>query len=360
MAVLYYRAALKILSKILQENASHWLFCAKFAVRHDRLTAENLRNPVLRTFIRVIEIWTPTPDKRGLALADAIYGKYDELKKVSEQRIFNFDEGLPGKAWSSASPQIITDLANSYFRRKDEAARAGLNVGIAIPIFVGEFLLAVVVLLCSEKSSEEKILAGAIELWTKKNEKSSELGLVDGYYGSLKKLEEASRNIQFARGSGLPGSVWDYRIPMLVSDMSDSSLFKRASTAAIEGITSAIGLPLFYFTNKEYVLTFLSAHSTPIALRFEIWIPDRERDFLFFYAGACEQGEDISALYQNKHIKRGTGLIGKVWLTGVPAISKNLTSDGLINEDSKSGLTTGFVMPIIEEGFLKSIVAFMF
>jgi hypothetical protein len=142
--------------------------------------------------------------------------------------------------------------------------------------------------------------------------------------------------------------------------MSDSSLFKRASTAAIEGITSAIGLPLTYYTDKEYVLTFLSAHSTPIALRFEIWIPDREHGFLFFHAGTCEQGEDIRAQHKNKNIPRGTGLLGKVWLTGIPAISKNLVEDGLITKDSKSGLTTGFVMPIIEEGFLKAVVGFMF
>lgn len=314
----------------------------------------------MSTFIKVIEIWTPTPDKRGLALADALYGRYDELKKVSEQRIFLFDEGLPGKAWSSASPQIITDLEHSYFRRKDEAARAGLNVGIAIPIFVGEFLLAVVVLLCSEKSAEEKILAGAIELWAKHDEKSIELSLVDGYYGSLKRLEEASRNMRFAKGSGLPGLVWDYRIPMIVADMSDSSVFQRASTATIEGITSAIGLPLLYYTEKEYVLTFLSAHSTPIALRFEIWMPDSKHDFLFFHTGKCEQGEDIHKLYKDKQIERGSGLLGKVWLTGVPAISKNLVDDGLLDQDSTSGLTTGFVMPIIEEGFLKSMVVFMF
>jgi hypothetical protein len=312
------------------------------------------------TFIKVIEIWTPTPDRRGLALADALYGRYDELKRVSEQRVFQYDEGLPGRAWSGASPQIITDLEHSYFRRKEEAARAGLNVGIAIPVYVGEFLLAVVVFLCSEQSAEEKYLAGAIELWAKNNNKSNELSLVDGYYGTLKKLEEASRRIQFAKGSGLPGSVWDYRIPMLVADMSDSSLFKRASTATLEGITSAIGLPLTYYTDKEYVLTFLSAHSTPIALRFEIWIPDREHDFLFFHTGKCEQGEDIQTLYKTRHITRGAGLLGKVWLTGVPAISKDLVSDGLINKDTTSGLTTGFVMPTIAEGFLRSVVVFMF
>lgn len=310
----------------------------------------------MSTFIKVIEIWIPTPDRQGLALADALYGNYDELKHVSEKRVFKYDEGLPGKAWSSVSPQIIPELEHSYFRRKDEAARAGLNAGISIPLFVGEFLQAVVVFLCGE----EKELAGAIELWTKQNDEAKDLSLHEGYYGPLKKLEQASRSIQFAKGAGLPGSVWDYRIPMVVADMLDSSLFKRASTAAIEGITSAIGLPFTYYTEKEYVLTLLSAHSTPIALRFEIWIPDRENDCLFYHAGTCEQGEDIQSMYASTKIKRGVGLLGKVWLTGLPAISKDLLKDGLIKEDSNSGLTTGFVMPVIEEGFLKSIVVFMF
>jgi hypothetical protein len=314
----------------------------------------------LSTFIKVIEIWTPTSSHGELALVDALYGRYEELKRVSEQQVFNFDDGLPGKAWSSASPQIITDLEHSYFRRKDVAIRAGLNVGIAVPVFVGEFLQAVVVFLCGEVSAEEKKLTGAIELWAKHNDKSNELALVDGYYGSLKKLEETSRRIQFTKGNGLPGTVWDYRIPIIVSNMSDSSLFKRASAAAIEGITSAIGMPFNYYTDREYILTFLSAHSTPIALRFEIWIPDREHNYLFFHAGTCELGEDIQALHKDQHIKRGAGLLGKVWLTGVPAISKDPVADGLINVKSKSGLTTGFVMPIVEEGFLKSVVVFMF
>ena len=314
----------------------------------------------MRTFIKIIEVWTPTPDRNGLSLADALYGKYDELKRVSEQRVFKFDEGLPGRAWSSASPQIITDLEHSYFRRKDEAIRAHLNVGIAIPLFVGEFLLAVVVFLCGEGSREAKSLAGAIEMWAKDSDKSNELSLVEGYYGSLKKLEEASRHIRFTKGNGLPGSVWDYRIPMLVTDMSDSSLFKRASTATIEGITTAIGLPLSYYTDKEYILTFLSAHRTPIALRFEIWIPDRDHHRLFFHTGTCEQGEDIRSMHKNVRIQRGSGLLGKVWLTGVPAISRDLEKDGLVSRDTNSGLTTGFVMPIVQEGFLNSVIVLMF
>ena len=310
----------------------------------------------MATFIKVIEIWTPTPDQRGLALADALYGEYDELKRISEQRVFAFDEGLPGKAWSSATPQIITDLENSFFQRKEAVASAGINTGIAIPIFAGEFLNAVVVLLCGVKEN----LTSAIELWGKQDDTANELNLIEGFYGPMKKLEEASRKIQFAKGNGLPGSVWDYQIPMIIPDMSDTALFQRASAASLQGITSAIGLPFTYYTDKQYVLTFLSAHSTPIAHRVEIWISDREDDYLFFHAGICDQGEDLPSLHQYQFIKRGNGLLGNVWLTGIPAISRNLVEDGLIHKDSTSGLTSGLVMPIIEEGYLKSVVVFIF
>lgn len=308
------------------------------------------------SFIKVIEIWTLAPGKQELILADAAYGQYDELKRISEQHIFQYDEGLPGKAWSNACPQIITNLEHSYFIRKESAARAGLTAGIAIPIFAGEFLVAVVVFLCGE----EEGLAGAIELWGLRSSHPKELSLIEAYYGPLKQLEQASQHIHFAKGSGLPGSVWDYRIPMVIQDLTSTSLFKRASSAGLEGITSAFGLPFNYYTDKEYVLTFLSAQSTPIARRFEIWIPDREQKHLFFHAGICEQGEDIFSMHKYTQVTRGENLMGKVWLTGTPAISNNLVADGLVYEGLAPGLSMGLVFPIIEEAYLKAIVLFLF
>jgi hypothetical protein len=308
----------------------------------------------MTSFIKVVEIWTPTLDKRGLCLADALYGDYDELRILSENCVFAYDEGLPGKTWSMASPQILTDLEHSYFRRKEAAIRAGLKVGIGIPILSGEFLIAVIVLLCGEGPQ----LAGAVELWAKNADKAADLGLVDGYYGSLKKLESVSRSIRFSKGNGLPGTVWDYGIPM-VTDMSDSALFKRASTASIEGITSAFALPFVNYMGKECILTFLSAHNTPIARRFDIWLPDREHKYLFLHARKCETGEQDALTDKQRRIPRGDGLIGQVWSTGMPAISTDPIGDGLVQEGSQSGLATGLVMPIITEGFLKSLVVFM-
>jgi len=323
----------------------------------------------MNTFIKVIEVWTPAPDNQGLKLANTIYSDSgngeiakarEEFKKASELRLFSYNEGLPGKAWAQVRPLIITDLEHSYFQRKELAARAGLSVGVAIPIFSGEFLIAVIVFLCGEGRD----LAGAIELWGVSSgnagHKTNELSLIDGYYGALGKLENVSRELRFSKGSGLPGSVWDYRIPMLVTNMANSSLFKRASTAAVEGITSAIGLPFNYYTGKEYIVTFLSAYSTPIALQYEIWLPEREHHYLFLHAGEREIKNNLIPLDKKRRIKPGEGLIGTVWTSGIPAISRKLSEDGLLPKGFTNGLKTGFVMPVIEEGFLRSIVVFMF
>jgi len=315
----------------------------------------------MSTFIKVIEIWTPTPDGKGLALYDALYDEYNEIRRVSEDRIFGYNEGLPGAAWANAAPQLITDLENSYFLRKEEAKRAGLNSGIAIPIFAGEFLVAVVLLFCRDKDKHGEYLTGAIELWSNQGEHSDTLKLVDAYYVStLSKLKNTSLGMKFIKGSGLPGSAWDYRIPMVVDNMLDTSLFQRASTAAVEGITSAIGLPFSYYNGKEYVITFLSANKTPIASRFEIWVPNREREYLFFHAGACEHEKDLRGIHKRTRVHRDEGLLGKVWLSGIPSISTNLVKDKLVSKDTKGELCGGLVLPIIEDAFLKSLMVFLF
>lgn len=310
---------------------------------------------MLNTFIKVIEIWTPSTDKQTLTLSDGYFGEFDEFKRETLRHKFIFDQGLPGKAWSTAKPQIITDLAHSYFQRKKFAADIGLTSGMAIPIFSGEFLIAVVVLLCGGDDSD----AGAIELWSNDNGRSNQLSLLDGYYGRLKNLEQTSRNIGFAKGHGLPGLIWDYHLPMLIDDPSHSALFNRASHTTIDNITTALGFP---FRNKQtdYVISLLSSSDTPIARRFEIWLPDKAHQYLFLYSGKCELDKDLAKRYEGKKVLRGDGLKGRVWLTGCPAISNDLVSDELVRFNVKDDFNTGVVIPIIENGFINSLIVFVF
>lgn len=46
---------------------------------------------------------------------------------------------------------------------------------------------------------------GAIELWHNDPDKSHEMGLVDGYYGTADMFEFNSRHTRFPRAYGLPG-----------------------------------------------------------------------------------------------------------------------------------------------------------
>ena len=317
----------------------------------------------MTSFIRAMEIWTPGRDRRGLTLNDALYRDCESLRIISEKMTFAFDEGLPGRTWCSASPQILTDLTNSYFMRKEQAEQAGLHVAIGIPVFSGEFLLAVIVLLCGGAQRP----SGAVELWTKSPERPDELSLEEGYYGPLGKLETASRKTRFEKGDGLPGTVWEYGIPMAV-DTSDSAVFKRAGAAGIEGITSALALPFINYMDREYILTFLSTCHLPMLRRCDIWLPDREHARLFLHVSKCPTAQSNPSKATNPskstsrskpkcmEVDRYQGLIGTAWNTGIPVISADPVGDGLVEPDAEEKPSAGLVLPIIVDGFLRSIV----
>src|SRR2546421_9202 len=90
----------------------------------------------MKTFIRVVELWVPDRTRTRLEFGGSLCSaEYSEFKAVSENALFAYDEGLPGKAWASGHPVILTKFANSYFKRTDEAIEAGLTFGVAGPGF---------------------------------------------------------------------------------------------------------------------------------------------------------------------------------------------------------------------------------
>jgi hypothetical protein len=151
----------------------------------------------MKTFIRVVELWVPDRTRTRLEFGGSLCSEeFSEFKAVSENALFAYDEGLPGKAWASGHPVILTKFANSYFKRTDEAAEAGLTCGVALPVFAGEFLMAVMVVFCGDDVRH----VGAIELWHNDPQRSHEMGLVDGYYGTADMFEFNSRHTRFPRG----------------------------------------------------------------------------------------------------------------------------------------------------------------
>lgn len=300
----------------------------------------------MKTFIKVTEIWLPNKEETQLELASGIYGMLDDFRTASEQMRFDYGQGLPGKVWKEAQPMIITDLAHSCFERTEAAQHAGLTCAIALPVFSGKFLSAVIVFLCGDDEEH----AGAIEIWTNDNTgRTNELGVKDGYYGSLEYFEFISRKTKIMKGFGLPGRVWEIGLPMLMDHLDESEFFIRGREAKNAGISTALGIPVCYKEGRCYLMTFLSAKATPIARQIEIWLPDDKRERLVFTKGFSDKAADLAATYESKSYAKGEGEIGRVWLTETPVIVDNY---GV--EESIATL----LMPVVNQGILKAVVVF--
>lgn len=225
----------------------------------------------MKTFIRVIEYWVPSEDGSLLEFGGGLFGDSPRFAAISQNLCFGRGEGLPGRAWDTGRPIVLKELEGSYFRRATAAKAAGLTCGIAVPIFKGDALSAVTVIFCGDDEEH----AGAIELWGNDPDESTDMTLVDGYYGTTgDTFEFISRATAFRRGNGLPGMAWDAQKPVFLPDLGKGSGFLRADGAVKVGINRGFAIPCSTLDGSNYVMAFLSALATPIARRVETWEPD--------------------------------------------------------------------------------------
>ena len=298
-----------------------------------------------QTFIEVAEIWIPEGDQ--LVLGAGSYGTLHEFAAVSDRQSFARGEGLPGRAWAEARPVVLKDLSDGRFLRAEAAAAAGLTSAVAVPVFAGEVLKAVLVVLCGDDQNR----TGAIEVWT---ETDGLLTLDDGYYGAAKHFEWVSQHTHFPKGQGLPGGVWAAATPMLMRDLGSGYRFIRAESAGKAGLTTGLGLPVPVPGNRTYVLTLLSALGTPIARRFEIWDARAARvghaREAVLVDGICAREGRLWDEDAERRVVPWQGLIGRVLGTGLPVLESG--SPGLA-----AGYDTMVGLPVYRGPDLAHIVA---
>ncbi len=306
----------------------------------------------MKTFIKVTEIWIPGKDRTQLEYGSGLYGGLADFKHASEHQRFAYNEGLPGKAWAAGHPIVLKEFKDSYFKRTIAATKAGLTCGIALPIFSGDFLMAVVVFLCGDDEEH----AGAIEVWRDDPAHPDSLQVMDGYYGTLSQFERTSKSILMTLGQGLPGLVWASGMPLLIENIAAKGEFKRAADAAQAEISTGLGIPATSGDNQAYVMTFLSAKTTPISKRIQIWQPQGEQ--LVCRIGYSKHGNDLAEIFETETINKGVGALGRVWLTGMPSISGAAEAPSYHPE--LDDLSSMLALPVIEHGKMKAIVTFLF
>lgn len=308
----------------------------------------------MKTFIRAVEFWLPSQDRSQLEHGGGYYGSGARMAGISHQMVFGRGEGLPGRAWDEGRPVVLHGFEGSYFKRTAAALADGLTCGIALPIFSGDYIAAVVVFFCGDDEDH----AGAIELWHNDPAVSKDMTLADGHYGrTADTFEFISRRTAFRPGTGLPGLAWQQRAPVFLDDLGRGSGFLRSDSAVKVGINRGFALPCATPGADVFVLAFLSALGTPIARRVEIWRPDASGDVLALQAGFCESAGALGDTRLT--LARGQGTVGRCWLTGLPGLATALGSEPG-DVAALPEVSAMVVLPVLREARFVAAVALYF
>ena len=312
-----------------------------------------------QSFIRVVEVWVPGNDRSTLEISAGLYGSANRFGALSRQMCFGYGEGLPGEAWQRGRPIVLKQFEGANFRRTQAAAAEGLTCGIALPIFAGDFLTAVLVIFCGDDQAH----AGAIELWANDPALTRDLTLADGYYGTTADaFEFISRRTAFRKGTGLPGLAWQSGLPVFQEDLGKGERFLRADSAVKVGINRGFALPCTSRDGRHYVMAFLSAMATPIVRRFETWLPDAPGERLHRAGGFCEGTGTVGEGSGSQFIDRGQGTLGHAFFTGVPAVGDHAASEpGLVGQAAGAAALDAVVaLPVLRDGRVQAVVAWYF
>jgi hypothetical protein len=182
------------------------------------------------------------------------------------------------------------------------------------------------------------------------------MALVEGHYGILESFERVARRTVFRRGFGLPGTIWESGMPELFSNLWDSERFLRRDDARKVGLTKGLGLPSTSAPGHTWVLTLLSAMGTPIARRFEIWVPSADGRHLKLSSIDCTvDPAAANAMLDGAQLGPGEGPVGSAWMTGIPE-----ALECGADEATTGGLGAVLALPFIEQGRCRAVVGLYF
>ncbi|MFT3955306.1 MAG: hypothetical protein QM722_13225 [Piscinibacter sp.] len=311
------------------------------------------------TFVRVVEVWRPSADGSLLELSDGLFESAPAFGAASRGMCFGRAEGLPGHAWNEARPILLPQLEGSYFRRAAAARAAGLSCAVALPVFRGELLTSLVVLLCGAPEAHR----GAIELWHNDPRITGDLRLESGHFGAgAEALAELSRDSYLPRGSGLPGLAWQREAAVFIEGLGDSRQFLRAQSVAAAGVVNGLALPCASPLQQTWVLSLLSSRETPIARRVESWLPGDAPGTLQRGFGYCAQRGRLPGGAETTIEAAVLGCIGEAAGDGVARVSRaaERAGVGLAGELADAGLRSLVVIPLIADAAVSELVVLHF
>lgn len=307
--------------------------------------------------LRAVEVWRPDEDGLQLERTSSFYADADSFEAVSEKTRFHLGSGLPGLVWEAGVPVVFNDLATTDFVRHEAARQDELTAGVGVPVFDGEELVSVLLFLCHTS----EISAAAFESWIIE-ETRNELMPGTCFYTNLDRFRRMTQYLRFPYGAGLPGDVWQTRMPRLINRLANSTDFLRASGADAEGLDFGLAVPVIRNQDEiRSVVLLLSADRSPISQVIQIWTPNEDRSAFEMTSVVAPEAPSMAGLCNELECEIGEGLVGAVWQSRRPEVRTGFdTESQLVAERAtECGLTWSAGWPVIAHGEVQAVCVFM-
>lgn len=306
--------------------------------------------------VRAVEVWSPTDGGSALRRTSSMYSNANAFAAASEEQQFDHGQGLPGLVWSAGVPVVFDDLDSRDFLRHEAAREDGLSAGIGVPVFDGAELVSVLLFLFETT----EIATAAFESWVLE-ETRNELVLGTGYYANLDRFRRMTQYLRFPYGAGLPGGVWQTRMPRLIDRLADSTDFLRASGADAEGLDYGLAVPVVHeHDSVRAVCVLLSSAKSPLSQAIHVWTPNAERS-AFEPSVVFSAAPSLDELADQPACGIGEGLVGSVWKSRRPIVCDGFETAGEVFAERAAALGLSWFVgwPVIAHGEVQAVVVLM-
>jgi hypothetical protein len=212
------------------------------------------------------EVWRVAQDGGSLSLSQGVYGSAEAMRIASDGLTLASGQGLAGAVLARRVPILLHELDAESFERCEAARDSGIASAVSLPVFDEAKLTYVVSFMF--RGGEPRV--GGVELWTGRRGRF-ELGMTAAFYSGLERFGAISKHVNFPRGSGLPGLVWESACPKIMTGLGSSRAFLRSSGAESAGLRTGMGLPVIHRNELQAVMLWLSSHNSPLAVAHEVW-----------------------------------------------------------------------------------------
>jgi hypothetical protein len=201
-----------------------------------------------------------------------------------------------------------------------------------------------------------------IEIWTP-SEDESHLAIRQSCYHEAPAFGEASREYIFRRGEGLPGKIWQQRAPVFMDELITTE-FPRTGIASAEGMTTAIGFPVFCEGHLDSIILILvDSRDQKVKAAFESWSYDADSSAFKLVAGTFINCEKLRRLSEYVSLPIGQGLPGVCVEQSSPYIGARFADNtpevrGIAIASEQ--LLTGVALPLTDSGRVVSDTFLLF